>query len=205
MKTLKFLAALLGFVILLFAGCSDKSQSPVSPVDQSINQPGSIEKKTIREFFGTGDPLEITNPGITKEVKGKTIFRGMHNRVIVKASFTDGGTDIFSGEGDLELNAIIDFAAGKGNWWGTLKLKPNAPEAHGGLWKLVWYGKATFSPTAWKGGPGWILPLKEFGPGKGGALTGLQCNANVIITAPADLSWWHGEWHGFIKSLYGHH
>ncbi|MGB8316621.1 MAG: hypothetical protein WCE54_00755 [Ignavibacteriaceae bacterium] len=205
MKTLKFLAALLGFVILLFAGCSDKSQSPVAPVDQSINQPGLLEKKIFREFTATGDPIEITDPGITKEVHGKTILRGMHNKVVVKASFKDGGADLFSGEGDLELNAIINFEAGEGNWWGTLKLKPYAPKARGGQWKLVWYGKATFNPTAWNGGPGWILPIKEFGPGKGGTLTGLHCEAEVMITAPADLSWWHGEYHGFIKSLLGSH
>jgi len=205
MRTLFYAAALLAMVLLALVGCSDNSISPVNPSEQSVSEQISLEKHIYREFSATGDPVEITNPGTTKEVHGKTILRGMHNRVLVSASFTDGGPDLFSGEGDLELNAIIDFAAGKGNWWGTLKLKPNAPEARDGQWKLIWYGKATFSPTAWQGGPGWILLLNEFGPGKGGALTGLHLQADIIVTAPADLSWWYGEWHGFIKSHGGHH
>jgi hypothetical protein len=199
MKEIKILLAALVFTGLLITGCSDKQNSPVGPTDQFINQPGTVEKKIVREFSGPGDPLEITNPGITKVIKGKTILRGMHNKIAVSVSFKGGSPDLFSGEGDLELNAIIDFAVGKGNWWGTLKLKPDAPEARGGQWKLVWYGKATISPTAWNGGPGWILPLKKFGPGKGGALTGLHCSAEVMITAPPDLSTWHGEWHGVLK------
>ncbi len=202
MKSIKCVLALFAFGGLLLIGCSDKSQSPIAPDDQTINQPGSLEKKIVREFSGPGDPQEITNPGTTKVIKGKTILRGMHNRVLVSVSFKGNGTDLFSGEGDLELNAIIDGAAGVGQWWGTLKLTPKAPEARGGHWNLIWHGKATISPTAWEGGPGWILPLKEFGYGKGGALTGLYCDADVMITAPLDLTWWHGEYHGYIKSLF---
>jgi hypothetical protein len=193
MKVIKFLLAALAFTGLLMTGCSDKQNSPIGPTDQSLDQSGYLEKKVVREFSGTMDPIEVTDPGTTKEVNGKIIIRNMHNRVVVNASFKGGGPDLFSGEGDLEINEIINFATGKGYAWGKLKLKPSAPEAHGGHWDLVWFGSGKLGPA------GWTLPLNEVGTGKGGALTGLHLSMNNMITAPPDLSTWHGEYHGFIK------
>ena len=123
----------------------------------------------------------------------------MHNKVVTSATFADGGADLFSGQGDLEINAIVDFAAGQGYWWGKVKLTPAAPEALGGYWEIFWYGRGRLGPT------GWTLPLKESGYGKGGALSGSIIFLDHIITSPPDLSSWHGEYQGSIKSHCGHH
>jgi len=191
MKNYIFVFGIPIMLILLLMGCSDKINSPVAPIDQDQV---SLEKKTLREFSGSMDPIEVTDPGTTKEVNGKIMILGMHNRVVVNASFADGGPDIFSGEGDLEINEIIDFASGEGKSWGKLKLTPSAPEALGGYWELVWHGKATLGLS------GWTVPLKEGGPGKDGVLKGLHVFMDNTITTPVDLSSWHGEFNGVIKS-----
>ena len=183
-------------LVLSLVGCSDKQNSPVAPMDQDQV---TLEKKIHRAFTGTMDIIEVQDPGTTKEVNGKIIVRDMHTRIAVSAAFSDGGTDLFSGEGDLETNGIVDFAEGTGYWWGKLKLTPAAPEALGGYWALIWHGKSTLGPT------GWTLPLKEGGPGKGGALKGLHVFMDNMITAPVDLSTWHGEFQGIIKSHCGNH
>ena len=199
MRTIFYAVAFLAMVLLALVGCSDRSVSPVSPTDQSINQPGSLEKNIIREFSGTAYPIEVTDPGTTKEVDGKTIIKGMRTKIIFNATFTDGGADLLSGEGDLELNGIVDFAAGTTFWWGKLKLTPAAPEALGGHWELIWHGRGTL------GSAGWTIPLKESGYGKGGSLNGLHAFFDHIITAPPDISTWTGSAEGFIKSRCGHH
>jgi hypothetical protein len=182
-------------LILSLVGCSDKQNSPVAPIDQDQV---SLAKHVYREFTGSMDPIEVTDPGTVKEVNGKIIVRGMHNRIVVNATFNDGDPDLFSGEGDLELNEIINFATGEGYAWGKLKLTPAAAEALGGHWELIWHGRGTLGAT------GWTIPLKEGGPGKDGALTGLHVFMDNLITAPADLSSWYGEFQGYIKSYCGH-
>jgi len=194
MKTFFYITAFLAMVILSLIGCSDKQNSPVGPIDQSLDQPFSLEKKVVREFSGSMDPTEVIDPGTIKEVHGKTIIRGVYNKIVVNAAFTNGGTDLFSGEGDLEMNGIVDYAKGTGYYWGKLKLTPSSPEARGGHWDLVWFGRGKLGPT------GWTLPLNEIGTGKDGALTGLHLTMDNMITGPADWSLWHGEFHGFIKS-----
>jgi hypothetical protein len=193
MKILKCVIVLLAFIGLTLVGCSDQSQSPVAPTDQSISGQVSLDKITIREFTGTSFPIEVTNAGITKYPDGKMIIRGMLNKILFNASFTDGGTDLLSGAGDLELNGNVDPIAGTTDWWGKLTLTPSASEAQGGQYKLTWHGRGTLSAS------GWTIPLKEVGHGEGGALTGIQCFFEHIVTAPPDLSSWTGAANGYIK------
>ena len=176
MKTLKCAVVLLAFAGLLIIGCSDKSQLPVSPADQAINQPVSLEKNFTRDFTGTmtltgADP----SAGFTKEPDGKIMMRSLKQTVYFSVNFSDGGPDLLRGPGDLELNSNIDFNAGTGESWGKLTLTPSAPEAQGGQWVMTWHGKGTLGPA------GWTIPLKEVGHGNGGALTGLQCFMDNII------------------------
>ena len=57
MKTLKYVIVLLAFVGLSLVGCSDQTQSPISPNDQSISAQGSLEKKIPpREFTAIENP-----------------------------------------------------------------------------------------------------------------------------------------------------
>ncbi|MCL5029358.1 MAG: hypothetical protein M1480_10135 [Bacteroidetes bacterium] len=168
---------------------------PVSPGDQSIDQPVTMEKNLPREFTGkmtlTGsDP----SAGFMKEPDGKLILRGLKQTIQFDVIFKDGGADLLSGSGDLELNCNVDFAAGVGEWWGKLILTPTSDEAKGGQWIMTWHGKGIL------GSDGWTLPLKEVGHGNGGALTGLQCFMDNNIIAPADMSTWLGTESGYIKT-----
>ena len=189
MKTLKCIIVLFAFVGLWLAGCSDNSQSPVAPTDQS-----SLDKVIIRDFTGTDYPTGLIDPGTTTVHNGITMIRDMHQIIVFEVTFSDGGIDLLSGEGDVELNANIDFANGTSFWWGNVTLTPSAPEALGGQFKITWHGQGTLGPS------GWTIPLQEVGHGEGGALISIQCFFNNQITASADLSVWSGAMEGYLKT-----
>ncbi len=200
MKFFKFAVVLLAFVGLSLIGCSDKSQSPVSPADQSINQPSSLEKVFTREFSGTNTPYEVIDPGIMKYPDGKQMImkHKAYTNFIVTYLPGDTGPDILSGNGEVEINGITDLRTLIGQWQGKFLLKPS--EADGGVWQFTWHGTSTFGPTAWEGGPGWILPLQEIGHGEGGDINGMQCHMEVIIYASLDFTAWYGAFTGIVTS-----
>ena len=189
MSTSKIFFVLFVFVGLLLVSCSDEQQSPVSPTDQS-----SLDKVIIRDFTGTDYPTGLIDPGTTTEHNGIMKIRDMHQSFALEATFSDGGIDLLSGNGDLELNANIDWNNGTAFWWGKKTLTPSAPEALGGQFKFTWHGSATLGPS------GWTLTIQEVGHGEGGALTGIQCFFDNIITAPVDLSTWSGDLEGDLKT-----
>src|SRR4030066_428473 len=90
MKTRMCAVVLLVFVGLLLIGC-DKFQEPVSPTDQSQNQPGPLKKSMERQFTGTVTPIEALEPGITKYPDGKMTMRGILQKVVWAVAFSDGG------------------------------------------------------------------------------------------------------------------
>jgi hypothetical protein len=187
MTATKFFVILLAFVGLWLAGCSDNSQAPVAPTDQS-----SLGKDIIREFTGTDIPTGIIDPGTITTHNGIAMLRNMHQSVLFQITFSDGGIDILSGEGDLELNANIDMVNHTSFWWGNKTLTPN--EVPGGQFKFTWHGPGTLGPS------GWTLTYQEVGHGEGGALTGIQCFYDNLVTAPPDLSTWSGEVEGYLKT-----
>ena len=115
MKALKCVLVLFSFVGLILVGCSDELQSPVSPSDQSIQASSTLQKNVIRKFLGEEDP-SLADPGLVvpdpKIADGKTILKGIKLNTYFKANFLDGGPDLLSGNGKLELNSIIDNATG---------------------------------------------------------------------------------------------
>ena len=199
MKKFKYAAIQFAFMGLLLAGCSDKSQMPVSPTDKSISSPSSLEKVYTREFNAVEIPTAIDDPGRYIYPDGKIKLMGNKGPTYFNATFIDGlDPDVLTGPGYAEISGITDPIAGTGTWQGKLTLMPDAAE--GGKWEFTWHGDATFNATAWNGGPGWILPLKEEGHGNGGILTGMQCRMELIVTAPPDLSEWAAAGHGFVIS-----
>ena len=199
MKTLKYFIAFLTFVGFLFVGCSDKSQSPISPTDQTITQLNSLEKVFTREFNAVEIPTAIDNPGTYIYPDGKIKLLGNKGPTYFSATFTDGlNPDLLTGPGYAQISGITDPIAGTGIWQGKLTLMPDAAE--GGKWEFTWHGDAAFTATAWNGGPGWVIPLKEEGHGNGGILTGMQCRMELIVTAPPDLTEWAATGHGFVIS-----
>ncbi len=197
MKTRMCAVVLLVFMGLLLVGC-DKFQEPVSPTDQAQNQPGPLQKSLQRQYAGTVTPIEALAPGVTKYPDGKMTIRGIVQKVVWAVTFSDGGDDLVSGPGLLELNTNTDPNAGEAFWWGKLTLMPT--EAQGGKYQLTWHGKATLGPSAWLGGPGWTLDLQGRGHGEGGALDGIQISVRIIVYAAPDLSAWAGVNDGTIKT-----
>jgi hypothetical protein len=189
MSTSKIFFVLFVFVGLLLASCSDEQQSPVSPTDQ-----GSLGKVIIRDFTGTDYPTALIDPGTTTEHNGIMKIRDMHQSIAFEVIFSDGGVDLLSGNGDLELNANIDWNNGTAFWWGSKTLTPTSPEAQGGQFKFNWHGPATLDVS------GWTLTLQEVGHGDGGALTGIQCFLDNIVSALPDLSDWTGAMDGYLKT-----
>lgn len=198
MKTLICAVVLLAFAELLLIGCSDPSQSPVSPQDQTTQSLISIQKNFSRDFNMIGIPTGIFDEPIYKYPHGKVL--GLHYRgpMLLTATFTDSFTDLLSGTGVVEISGILDPVAGTGHYQGKLTVTPD--NAEGGVWKFTWHGEATFSPTAWEGGPGWVVPLKETGYGNGGIINGMQCEWENTIVGPLDWSTFSGSGPGHITS-----
>jgi hypothetical protein len=207
MKPTGFALLLLAVLAFVAAGCTDNSTEPLAPSDQSANVPGALEKKVVREFSGTmwqnfADPNFLIDPGVTKVLpNGKVFVKGVVQKVVCAAAFTDGGTDLFSGNAVVELNGLADPVAGVGEFWGKATITPAAPEARGGVWKLTWRGKGKLGPLVGLDPPyGWTIPLKEGGEGKGGALHGMELSMDNTISSSADFTIWTGAYSGYIKS-----
>ena len=65
MSTRIFFFVLFAFVGLALVSCSDEQQSPVAPLDQPIQEQGSLEKWTITPFTVTLHyPLQVLDPGV---------------------------------------------------------------------------------------------------------------------------------------------
>lgn len=194
MKSLKCALVLFSFMGLMLVGCSDESQSPVSPVDHS-----SMEKNIIRPFISKEGP-NLADPGLIvpdpKITDSKTIFMGIKMNTYFEATFLDGGPDLLSGYGKLELNSITDNATGAGFAWGKLTLTPTNPAANGGIWEISWHGNGYIDFSTGMS----ITPLTWVGHGKGGAINGMQfrCDDTIYMTSLLDWIGKDGQ-NNFIK------
>jgi hypothetical protein len=202
MKAPKCVAILLACVGFSLIGCSEQSQAPVAPSDQAAQGTASLEKRIIRDFTAAEAPDllnpagYIIDPGFSPpHNKNKTIVRGMLLRNVVMATFLDGGTDLLSGHGVIEMNFTIDLSANEGVCWGKLTLDPDAPEAGDGVWEITWNGTTTL------GASGFVSPMKWVGQGKGGAIDGMQlfCD-DQVMTIWSFPDGWTGAGTGSIKS-----
>jgi hypothetical protein len=191
---------LMAILAIMMVGCSDDSALPVSPADQATQGVAPLAKSITRAFTATegpdmSNPLDyIIDPGFSpSNNKNKMIVRGMVVRNLVNATF-QGGPDLLSGRGVLEMNFTFDLSANEGVCWGKLTLDPDAPEAGDGVWEITWNGKITL------GASGFVCPMKWVGHGKGGAIDGMQFSSDdqvMTITRMPDL--WTGAGTGFVK------
>ncbi len=210
MKPTGFALLLLAVLALVLVGCTDNPMEPLSQSAQSANVPSTLEKKIVQDFSGTmwqdvTAPGFLIDPGVTKVLPdGRVLIKGVTQKVKCSATFTDGGVDLFTGDAVVELNGLADPAAGVGEFWGKATIMPAAPEARGGVWRLIWRGKGTLGPLAgWNPPYGWTIPLKEGGEGKGGALRGMHLTMDNLISASADFIVWTGAYTGIIESHRG--
>lgn len=191
MKALKCVLVLFSFVGLMLVGCSDQSQSPVSPNDQSLKSPTSLQKNIIRPFTGKEYPTSVVSPGDAHEASdGKTITKGVLFTTRFEATFSDGKPNLLTGNGFLELNSIFDINIFEGFTWGKLTVTPDNPDALGGVWEISWHGKMFLGPDPTTGEIVTICPLKWVGHGKGGAINGMQLHGDDIIKYKGPMNWY---------------
>jgi len=193
---------LMATLAIMMVGCSDDSALPVSPADQATQGVAPLAKSITRVFTATegpdlSNPLDyIIDPGFSPpNNKNKMIVRGMVVRNLVNAPFDDGGTDLLTGKGVLEMNFTYDNSANEGVCWGKLTLDPDAPEAVDGVWEITWNGKITL------GASGFVCPMKWVGHGRGGAIDGMQFfSDDQVMTITSMPFEWTGLGTGFVKS-----
>jgi hypothetical protein len=190
MKTLKCVLVLFALVGLLLLGCSDKSQSPVAPMDQSVQDQSSLEKCIITHFtVSLHYPVGILDPGVVRLVGRKWM---MKNVVVAETLITTNS--LVTGKMIHSLSGILDKNTGEGPVWGTYTLTNTG----GGVWKGVYTGYRSKKPGS---DTLFTLPLKILGTGKSGNVHGMKSFLNDVITAwgtpPVG---WYGSGEGHIKS-----
>jgi len=196
MKTLKCVLVLFAFVGLLLVGCSDQSQSPITPIEQ-----GSLEKSVITNFTFTDAPSGFTGEGDVKLVPGgkwKIKKYGVVEQFVSSDPLVNGTMVHY-------LSLTIDAVTGEGPCHGSWTVTPVA-DVGGGVWEGKYEGYRSKSSV-----PGeWTLPLKVVGHGKGGTIDGMQMFATATLTIITDgittlPIYWTGVGEGFYKSHVGNH
>ena len=181
MKALKCVLVLFAFVGLMLVGCSDKTQSPVSPTEK-----GSLEKAVITNFTFSHFPIA---PPFGGEIKLTPGGKWQLKKVGVKELVTSSDP-LVSGIMIHYLSATMDAVTGEGPVHGTFTLTPEADVA-GGIWEGTYEGYRSKTPGS---DIYFTLPLKVVGHGRGGTIHGMQLFEKSIITAwgtpPAGMVWW---------------
>jgi hypothetical protein len=173
----KIALLLMAAIALLVVGCSDDSTTPVSVAAQSASMPVHLGKNFVRGFMAYVGPLS-ENPA---EV---VVLRSFFTAVFPSA---DGGPDLLTGNGVLELNFRLDPGTGALFCWGKLTVDPAASEAGDGVWDITWQGKGTYFDQTGAVYP--VVPLKLEGHGNGGTLTGMQISAEITLIGGPPVTW----------------
>lgn len=188
MKALKCVAVLFAFLGFLMVGCSDKTQSPVAPIEQ-----GSLEKCIITNFTFSHNPIEPPFGGDVKLVPGG---KWQIKKVGVK-EYVTASDPLVSGIMIHYLSATFDAITGEGPVHGSFTLTPVA-DVGGGVWEGTYTGYRSKTPGS---DIYFTLPLKVVGHGRGGTIHGMQLFEKSIITAwGTPPEGWYGGGEGFYKS-----
>lgn len=189
MKTLKCVIVLFAIVGLSLIGCSDKSQSPVTPIDQ-----GSLEKVIITHFTCADYPIPpyIIDPGVVKLVGGNWVMKDV------------GVIDQITSSDTLVAGIMVHYISGKANAvtgegpaHGSFTITPDA-NTEGGVWEGNYTGYRSKMPGS---DTLFVIPLQLVGHGRGGTIEGMQIFMDAVITAwGIPLVGWFGSGEGFYKS-----
>lgn len=192
MKTFSVLV-LLVLTGLIFTSCSDQSQSPVAPAEQS-----SLSKAIITEYTITSSPAPFTaNPNDYILIAGRTLH--MKNYPVTDNVVASDAR--LTGRMEHVLSLKLDIVTGEGPCNGSFKTYPDPLVTDGGYWEGTYegYRSKTDNPYVF------MIPLKMVLKGKGGNIDGMKafCNANLIVYTNADYYplpiFWTAEGSGFIK------
>lgn len=204
MKALKCFLVLSTFVGLMLVGCSDESQSPVSPTDQA-----SLEKKATHYFTMTDMPLEVGTEGIVYLPNGNVKYKKRWIKELITCD-----DPFLAGIMEHYLSTMIDAETGDGAVHGSFITTPNDPDVKGN-WegKYVGYrsyiGEENVDLSAFGLPDGlyhvWTLPLKLEGHGKGGKIDKYQIFMTSTLTIYGleatfpEPVFWRGSGSGFYK------
>ncbi|HCY78081.1 MAG TPA: hypothetical protein DHV28_19415 [Ignavibacteriales bacterium] len=194
MKKFRFAIVLCAFLFLAMLGCSDQSQSPVTPAEQS-----SLDKIIITEYTITSSPvLPFTeNPYDYILMAGRTLYMKDYpvtdNVVASDARLT--------GQMEHLLSLKLDIVTGEGPCNGSFKLYPDPLVTDGGYWEGTYegYRSKTDDPYVF------VLPLRMVAHGNGGAIDKMQGFNDVTLTVYTNPEYyplpiyWTAEGTGFIK------
>ena len=164
MKTLKCVIVLFAFVGLSLVGCSEKSQSPVTPIDQ-----GSLEKVTTTDYTATITIVGLVEPGSEKIVGQNLIVK---DRVVLTRYETS--SPLVTGDLLVTINFRYNLNTGEGPSHGKWSKVPDAyPDA-------VWEGSFTGYRTK-TGESEWTENLSIVGKGEGGVIDGMKNFADGLM------------------------
>lgn len=192
MKGLKYFLFLLVLLSFLLLSCTDKSQSPVSPVDQH----NSLQKAVVTNFTFTDYPIaEPVGGTITLTPGGKWQVK----KIEVLEMFASSD-QLVNGIMKHYLSLSIDAESGEGPCHGSWTITPTA-DVGGGVWEGTYEGYRSKSSVSGE----WVLPLKVEGHGRGGTIDGMQVKATSTLIVRADgpttlPTSWAGSGEGFYKS-----
>jgi len=223
MKTLKCFFVLFAFAGLMLVGCSDQSQSPVSPV--SPDDQVSLEKKTTHYYTAMDFPIAPPEGGIIRTTPGGNIqFKKVKVLESVIAKDLKGNPDQFvTGQMEHYLSTMIDGKTGKGPVHGSFTIFPSDKSVVGedAKWVGIYVGYRSYNGKTLVDIPdflpypdgvydNWTLKLKLVGHGKGGLINGWQMFSEhtlIIINFGNDPThypfpmpqYWFGNGSGFYK------
>ena len=195
MKALKCFLVLFSFVGMIFIGCSDEQQSPVSPNDQVSLEKNSVHHFTIQDFpVPPPYPYDV-DPGIKRYLpNGDVRYKNVGVWEYTEARNLDGSINpLITGLMENYLTTTMDGETGNGLSHGNT-VSANLPGQEViGFWETKWKGYRTYMgeqyfdlPIGSKVYHYFILPIKLVGIGKGGQIDGMQMYLESTLTIFSD-------------------
>ena len=178
MKRFKCVLLLFSFMGLMLVGCSDQSQSPVSP-----KEPVSLEKNNNKIEYTINSVPFLLDPSIAPaymNIAGRTI----HLKDFPVIDNVTSSDPRLTGKMEHQLTVKLDLITGEGPCNGKWTLTPDdLTSTGGGIWEGTYEGfrSKTDDPFVFS------LPLKMVAHGKGGTIDGWQGFTEaylILYTAP---------------------
>lgn len=179
MKKLKCVLVLFSFVGLMLVGCSDKSQSPISPKELV-----PLDKNNNKIEYTINSVPFLLDPSIVPAYM-KIVGRTIHLKDFPVIDEVTSSDPRLTGKMEHQLTVKLDLITGEGPCNGKWTLIPDDLSlTGGGVWEGTYEGfrSKTDDPYVF------TLPLKMVAHGKGGTIDGWQgfTEANLIVyTSPA--------------------
>ena len=210
MKEFKFAFVLTAFLGLIYIGCSDESQSPVSPADQV-----TLEKNIIHYFTLTEVPLPPpydVDPGVKIYLPNRDrYYKALGGLEYTESKDMNGNIDpLVTGVIENYLTTMIDGETGDGPAHGVTISRRAPGEEALGIWETEYKGYRSYvgkQNLDLPIGPGeyhvWTLPYRMLGNGKGGVVDNMQMYLEGTVTVFSDDAtftepiFWMGSASGF--------